>query len=292
MKDAKFIHVDGIKTRYFEAGKGDPLVLIHGGHFGSYYNAYHWSLNFDDLASHFRVLALDKIGQGHTDNPNSDGDYTMTKTIEHVYGFLRSVGAEKVTLMGHSRGALPAARIAADHPDLVKAVILLDTNTLAADHPSTPTNFYAKLDENPPPTPNEEFVRREPEANSYSKTHITADFVEEMLTIARLPKILEARKKTEQLLNRQFIPDARKKKYETLDMIRDGRLKAPTLILWGLNDPSAPVVLGHQLFQHISYAVPRTQFHVFNHAGHYLFREHARELDRLVANFVQEAAAG
>src|SRR3970040_66406 len=148
----------------------------------------------------------------------------MTKTIEHVYGFLRSVGAEKVTLMGHSRGALPAARIAADHPDLVKAVILLDTNTLAADHPSTP---------------NEEFVRREPEANSYSKTHITADFVEEMLTIARLPKILEARKKTEQLLNRQFIPDARKKKYETLDMIREGRLKAPQLILWGVNDPSA-----------------------------------------------------
>lgn len=287
MKDPKFIDVDGIKTRYFEAGKGEPLLFIHGGHFGSYYSAYHWNLNFDDLSAHFHVYALDKIGQGHTDNPKSDADYTMTKTIEHVYQFIRAVGIQKAVLMGHSRGALPAARIAADHPELVKAVVIVDTNTLAADHPSTPTNFYTKLDENAPPTPDEEFVRREPEANSYSKAHITPDFVAEMLSIARLAKIQEAKKKMEHLLNRQFLPDAKKKKYETLDMIRDGRLKAPTLILWGLNDPSAPIVLGHQLFQHIAYAVPRTQFHVFNHAGHYVFREHARELDRVIVDFVQ-----
>lgn len=290
MKNPKFVDVDGIKTRYFEAGKGDPLVFIHGGHFGSTYNAYHWSLNFDDLSSDFHVYALDKLGQGHTDNPKSDADYTMTKAIEHVYNFLRALKLEKAILMGHSRGALPAARIAADHPELVKAVVLVDTNTLAADHPSTPTNFYAKLDENPPPTPNEEFVRREPEANSFSKNHITPDFVEEMLTIARLPKMLVAQKKMEHLLTKQFLPDARKKKYETLDMIRDGRLKAPTLIFWGLNDPSALIVLGYEMFQHISQAVSRTQFHVFNHAGHYVFREHAREMDRMIVNFVQSSS--
>ncbi|MBI2361624.1 MAG: alpha/beta hydrolase [Deltaproteobacteria bacterium] len=287
MRDPKFIDVDGIKTRYFEAGKGEPLVFIHGGHFGSYYNAYHWNLNFDDLSSHFHVYALDKIGQGHTDNPKSDAGYTMTNTIEHVCQFVRVAGIQRAVLMGHSRGALPAARIACDHPELVKAVVLVDTNTLAADHPSTPTNFYAKLDENPPPAPNEEFVRREPEANSYSKAHITRDFVEQMLSIARLPKIQEARTRMEHLLQRQFVPDAKKKKYETLDMIRDGRLKAPTLVLWGLNDPSAPVILGHQLFQHVAYAVPRAQFHVFNRAGHYVFREHARELDRVIVDFVR-----
>ena len=290
MKDPKFVDVDGIQTRYFEAGKGDPLVFIHGGHFGSYYNAYPWNLNFDDLSSHFHVYSLDKLGQGHTDNPKNDADYTMTKTIEHVYKFVRAIKAERVILMGHSRGALPAARIAADHPDLVKAVVLVDTNTLAADHPSTPTNFYAKLDENPPAAPNEEFVRREPEANSYSKNHITPDFVAEMLTIARLPKMQEARKKIDLLAAKQFLPDARKKKYETLDMIRDGRLKAPTLIFWGLNDPSAPVVLGYQLFQHVASTVPRSQFHVFNHAGHYVFRERAREMDRIIMSFVQASS--
>ncbi len=35
MTDAKFIDVYGIKTRYFEQGKGEPLVLWHGSHFGT-----------------------------------------------------------------------------------------------------------------------------------------------------------------------------------------------------------------------------------------------------------------
>jgi 2-hydroxy-6-oxonona-2,4-dienedioate hydrolase len=292
MENPKFVDVNGITTRYFEVGSGEPLVLIPGGQMASYSSAYHWSLNFDALGEYFHVYALDKLGQGYTDNPKNDADYTMTATIEHVYNFLGAVGIQRAVLMGHSRGALPAARIAVDHSEMVRALILLDTNTLPADHPSTPINFYTKLGENPPPTPNEEFVRREPEANSYSKDHITRDFVEEMLKIALLPKITEARKKyyKERLLDCQFLPDMRKRKYETLDKIRDGALKAPTLILWGLNDLSAPVILGYQLFEHISMVVSRTQFHVFNQASHYVFREHAREVNRLVVDFVHDSA--
>lgn len=291
MEKPKFIDVDGIKTRYFDAGKGEPLVLIPGGQMSSFSSAYHWSLNFDALGEHFHVYALDKLGQGYTDNPKIDADYTMTASIDHVYKFLGTLGIQRTILMGHSRGALPAARIAVDHPEMVSALIIVDTNTLAADHPSTPVNFYRRLDAYPPPTPDEEFVRREPEANSYSKAHITQDFVEEMLKIARLPKITEARRKyhKERLLDTLFLPDMRTRKYETLDKIRDGCLKAPTLIVWGLNDISAPVILGYQLFEHISMAASRTQFHVFNQAGHYVFREHAREMNRLVVGFLHDS---
>lgn len=287
MGNPKFIEVEGIKTRYFEAGKGDSLVFIHGGRFGNYYNAYHWSLNFSALSSHFHVYALDKLGSGYTDNPKSDADYTMTKTIEHAYQFLRALDISGAVLVGHSRGSLPAARITVDHPELAKALVIVASNTLAADHPSTPTHFYAQLEENAPAKPNEEFVRREPEANSYSKEHITKDFVEEMLKIALLPKMAEARTKIARLMNSQFQPDVRKRKYETLDMIRDGRLKAPTLVIWGLNDPSAPIILGYELFQHVARAVPKAHLHVFNCAGHYVFREHALEVNQVITDFVR-----
>ncbi len=288
MQSPKFVDVNGIKTRYFEGGNGETLVLIHGGHFGSYYNAYHWSRNFDDLCSRFHVYALDKLGQGFTDNPKSDGDYTMGAVIEHVHGFLRAVAIQRAILLGHSRGALPAARVAVDHPEMVKALVILDSNTLAPENPSTPVNFYLKLEEGAPPTPNKEFVSREPIANSYSKDHITEDFLEEMLKIALLPKTMEARKKMEQLLSAQFLPDVKKRRQDTLELIKAGCLKAPTLIVWGFNDPSAPLKLGFDLLQIIAPAVARTQFHVFNHAGHYLFREHPLELNRLIANFEQE----
>ena len=111
MQNAKFVTVDGSKTRYFEGGNGETLVLISGGSFGSYYSADHWSLNFDELSKRFRVCAFDKLGMGYTDNPKSDADYTMSAVIDHAYGFLRAIGINKATLVGHSRGALPAARI-------------------------------------------------------------------------------------------------------------------------------------------------------------------------------------
>ena len=289
MENPKFVDVNGIKTRYFEGGSGETLVLVHGGHFGSYYNAYHWSRNFDHLCARFHVYALDKLGQGFTDNPKSDADYTMGAVIEHLYGFLRAAGIQRATLLGHSRGALPVTRIAVDHPEMAQALIILDSNTLAPDDPSTPVNFYLKLEEGAPPTPDKEFVSREPIANSFSREHITADFVEEMLKIALLPKTLEVRNKMARLLGAQFLPDVKKRKYDTLDLVKSGRLKAPTMIVWGFDDPSAPLKLGFDLLQITGPVVGQTRFHVFNHAGHYLFREHPLELNRLITDFVKNS---
>lgn len=286
MENAKFVTIDGTRTRYFEAGSGDNLVLISGGSFGSYYSADHWSLNFDDLSKHFHVYAFDKLGMGYTDNPKSDADYTMTAVIDHANGFLRTMGIDKATLVGHSRGALPAARIAADHPEMVKALVILPSSTLPAEDPSVPADFYKKINDAVPPVPDRRYVRWEPEANSYSKNHITEDFVEAMLKIALLPKVMEAKKKMVHLSDTTFLPDTRKKKYETLDLIKGGRLKAPTLIVWGLNDPSAPVKLGLDLIRLIGSVVDRTRFHVINHAGHYVFREHPQEFHRLIMDFV------
>jgi pimeloyl-ACP methyl ester carboxylesterase len=232
------------------------------------------------------VYAPDKLGQGHTDNPKTDGEFTMTSTIEHIHGFMRAVDARGAVLVGHSRGALPAARIAVDHPELVKALVIIDTRTLSPDHPSTPPDFYAALRQDAPAIPDEAYVRREPDANSYSKDHVTKDFLDEALKIARLPKTQVASDKMVRLLKTQFLPDVRQRKYETLDMIRDGRLGVPTLVVWGLNDPSAPIVLGYRLFELLGLSVPRAELHVFNHSGHYPFREHADEFDRLLVDFV------
>ena len=286
MDNPQFITLDGVRTRYFEAGKGDDLVLIHGGKYGTFYSAYHWSLNFDELSKHFHVYAFDKLGMGDTDNPKSDADYTMAAVIEHAWAFVRTLGIRNATLAGHSRGALPAARIAVDHPDLIKALVIFDSNTLPAEDPSMSYDFYTKLEVGAPSIPDRDFILREPIANSYSQTHITEDFIKEMLRIGRLPRTLEARKKMEHFLEAVFLPSMREKKYETLKLIQAGGLKAPTLIIWGVNDQSSPMKLGINLLQVIGSVVPRTEFHAFNHAGHYVFREHAPKVNQLITNFV------
>ena len=67
--EANFIDVGGIRTRYYDEGEGDVLLLVHGGPWEGTSSANDWSRNIEGLAKQFRVLAPDKLGNGMTGNP-------------------------------------------------------------------------------------------------------------------------------------------------------------------------------------------------------------------------------
>ena len=95
MRGERFVDVDGIRTRYFDKGSGELLVLFHGSHLGTNdacESALDWELNYDSLAEWFRVIAVDKLGQGHTDNPKRDEDYTMAAMSNTLTSFFRRLG--------------------------------------------------------------------------------------------------------------------------------------------------------------------------------------------------------
>ncbi|MCZ6768010.1 MAG: hypothetical protein O7D93_02045, partial [Acidobacteria bacterium] len=52
MEHPSFVDVNGIKTRYFEGGSGEAMLLVHGSHFGLTSSAYGWMPIFDHLARH------------------------------------------------------------------------------------------------------------------------------------------------------------------------------------------------------------------------------------------------
>ena len=87
------------------------------------------------------------------------------------------------------------------------------------------------------------------------------------------------------------LPDVEKVKNETLDLIKAGHLKADTLIIWGFNDRTAPYSLGIELLKIISPVVDRTQLHIFNQAGHFVFREHPLEVNRLIVEFIKSSSS-
>ena len=285
MGPPKFLDVGGVRTRYFEAGWGTPLLLIHGGQFGDYYSSFSWSLNFQKLSQHFHVAAFDKLGMGHTDNPRRETDYTMQATIEHAHSFVSALGFKGCAVAGHSRGALVAAKLAIDHPNLFNWLVVIDSNTLGPEDPSRPKHFYDEIEKRAPKVPTRDSVQDEAKANSYSRGHITPDFVDELYEIARLPKTVTARGWMKKH-NRAFFKTVDEVKKETLDMIRSGRLKQRTLVVWGSHDPSAPVPIAFRLFRLMSEAEVEVELHVFSRSGHCSFREHPDEFSRLVSNFV------
>jgi 2-hydroxy-6-oxo-6-(2'-carboxyphenyl)-hexa-2,4-dienoate hydrolase len=288
MTGEKFVAVGGVRTRYFEKGSGPVLVLFHGGHFGSHDaadSADDWALNFDGLAQWFRVIAVDKIGQGHTDNPKSDEGYTMAAVVQHAYGFLKTLGLSNVHPVGHSRGAYLVARLSLEHPELFKSCILIDTNTLA---PGISKNETVMA--NPPqPRLNRESQRWIFQRYSFGFEHITDEWLDAVTAIAALPKYQEAVHKMETLGFRttRFLPHLARQKDETLGWIRDRGFGKPTLLVWGFNDPTATLDQGHALFDLIARGTPDSRMQIFNRAGHFTYREHPAEFNDLIRTFVQ-----
>jgi len=288
MTGEKFIDVDGIRTRYFEAGTGPVVVLFHGGHFGSHDAAdcaEDWSLNFDGLAEWFHVYAVDKIGQGFTDNPKRDEDYTMAMVVQHAFGFLKALGLRKVHPVGHSRGAYLVARLVLEHPELFDSCILVDTNTLA---PGISKNETVMA--NPPqPRLSRESQRWVLQKYSYGFEQITEEWLDVMMRVAALPKYQEAVRKMEEvgLRTTRFLPHLARQKDETLGIIRDRGFGMPTLLAWAYNDPTATVDQGHALFDLIARSTPDSRMYIFNRAGHFSYREHPAEFNDMLRGFIQ-----
>ena len=305
MEQVQFVDVDGIRTGYFEGGSGEAMVLVHGGHFGSTVSMNGWRPIFDHLAGHFHVYAQDKLGQGYTDNPQSDSDYNMSAVTQHIYRFMEVLGLQKVHLVGHSRGALPSARIAADHPEMITTLTIFDSNTLAPDvpAPARPAAARAQPAAEPPP-PTRDSIRQSLLSNPsiYHEDFITDAYVEAELRLALDPKLKEAGRKLSSLTDEwgRLNPEKAKEnpglqrrwwyyemKTKTFDLINAGRLKSPTLIIWGFNDPSASYTLGVTLYEIFSKVVPQTRMHFLNKSGHYVFQEYPEEVTDLMVGFVE-----
>lgn len=282
----KYADVDGIRTRYYEDGAGEPLVLIHGGEYSSYYSLDGWSLNLPELARSFHVYALDKLGHGYTDNPRGD-DYTFGALARHTEGFFRALGITQAHCAGHSRGGLSVAHLALEHPDLVKTAVIVDSSTTAPEDPQRPSGaFYAEVDRRIPAEASvRERVRAEPDAQAYSGEQVTEDFVARMCRIADLPKVREARGRMKALSQTVWFPSLNRARADTLRRIDESGLPVPTLVIWGFNDQAAPVVLAHRLFERICAKTPQAELHVLNGAGHYSFREQPAAFNRVLRSF-------
>ena len=135
--------VRGLPVRYFESLPSTPrpdletLVLVHG--FGD--SAETWSLVLPRLRGERRIVAPDLAGFGRTPIPPEGMSFSIL--TDHLGWFLDEVGAEKTSLVGNSLGGAVAIRYAADHPERINHLFLLDSAglhgeaTVAAVQPKT-----------------------------------------------------------------------------------------------------------------------------------------------------------
>ncbi|WP_282244580.1 alpha/beta hydrolase [Stenotrophomonas sp. PS02300] len=114
--------VNGVTLHYLQAGQGDesPVVLLHG-----YAETSHmWRPLMPQLADRHVVIAPDLRGAGQSSKP--EGGYDKKTLAQDIHALVKSLGYPKVKIVGHDIGLMVAYAYAAQYPDEVDSIVLMD----------------------------------------------------------------------------------------------------------------------------------------------------------------------
>ncbi|MDE2510766.1 MAG: alpha/beta hydrolase, partial [Elusimicrobia bacterium] len=124
------LEVAGIKTRLLRAGRGEPVLLLHG--LGA--SSYSWRFAVPELAKHYEVFAPDLPGFGRADKPR-DFDYSIAGLHDWVVAFMDQLGIKKARVAGNSMGGVIALWLAMDSGHRVERMALLGTPAFPENRP-------------------------------------------------------------------------------------------------------------------------------------------------------------
>ncbi|MFD7280204.1 alpha/beta fold hydrolase [Streptomyces sp. NPDC059862] len=137
---------DGVRLWASRSGRGEPLVLCHGG-------PGLWDM-FEDVAELLADLATavrwDQRGCGRSQR--CAGPWTTDRFVADLDAVRRHFGLSRMALLGHSWGAQLALGYALAHPERVSALVYVAGTGIDPDadwHPAYKANFRARLGERP-----------------------------------------------------------------------------------------------------------------------------------------------
>ena len=214
----------GVPVRYKVEGSGPPVLLIHS-HF---YSMRMWQPWVDALADDFTLIRYDLTSHGLT-GPDPTEDYSRARGIALALGLLDHLQIGRAHVVGSSTGGALAWYLAARHPERVERLVLINA-------PGMPrvTNKYMER-----PLPDwfgyllyllpEATFRPFLEAPVVDKSLITDELVEEFHLMYRRE-------------GNRMAEFHRLRAWERGDIRPDlARITAPTLVMWGQENPQLPV---------------------------------------------------
>jgi len=254
----KKIKVGDLDIHYFTGGRGDPLVVIHGGSSG----ARAWMKNMEELSENYTIYVPDLPGFGHSQA--IDGDYYIPELVEFVDSFSHNLGLKRFHLMGHSLGGGIALSYALKFPHKLKKLVLVSSLCLGRE-----IALWVRLLSN--------CVLCRGVGRTVltilrgvkwvvGKLFATVEFVIPLsrFSLSLGGKITTLKEQTTVLLNRL------------------SEIMVPTLVVWGAKDPIVPARQAYVAAE----LIPDCQVKVFEDGGHSVYRDKVGEFSQTLAKFL------
>ena len=264
---------------------GPPLVFIHGIGAGS--SSFMWRKNFDELAKQFRVYAFDLLGFGFSDKP-ATASYSADLYVELITDFIREVSGYPCNVIASSLGAAYAIRVADEHPELIKTMVLngpTGSDTLNRRPGMAGAAFYGLLQSPVLGTSFYNVMASERSIRDYARDNL---FYDHRRVTDRLVSNLYA---TSHQWGAQHAIAAFLSGYLNTDTRSPfSRLTQRTVLVWGKQDATTPVEMGASLLM----LNPRASLEVFDYCRMMPEQEHPEKFNALVQEtfLVRSAAAG
>lgn len=248
--------VNGVRTCVYSAGSGKPLFYLHGAGIGD----FSFMLKFADR---YRVLIPHHPGFGESaDDPEISDihDYVM-----HYLELWDILGLDRADVIGHSLGGWIAARFACEHSHRLEKLVLVAPAGLRVEGCATADLFMltqpelaSRLVANPDALP--------PLYQGEMTPEIRVQQYRQQTTLARFAWVWPWDRKLPRWL---------------------GRIRVPTLLLWGREDRLAPV----EQVEYWSRSIPRCETAVLDNCGHLVFNEQPSASIAAIDRFLAGAAA-
>lgn len=120
-----YVQVNGVRLFYKEAGTGMPMLFLHGG-FGT--SDLHFQHQFEAFANQYRIITLDT--RGHGKSTFNHQKFSYERFAEDTYAVLEALGVDSALVIGFSDGGITGLVLAEQHPEKVKKLILIGSNTV------------------------------------------------------------------------------------------------------------------------------------------------------------------
>lgn len=271
--------IDGIKIHFVEAGEGQPLLFLHG--LGGSWED--WAANLQSFTPLYRAMAMDFPGFGDSDK--AEADYSIEWLTGIVEKFLEERKLERVTIVGHSMGALVALKLAARGNSRVQRLIVADAVGIGGKAEFLSYVLTKKI--------------MGPDSRWESIEGVMRDQFKMMIEVFIKGQRPETSKEFF-----QSVPKSPVTGNPLLPMTPSVQLSAsiidfdirpqlasilqPTLILWGEKDPVAPPP--DAVF--LKSKIPRATLAILEGCGHSPMKEQPERFDREVWKFLQAEESG